>query len=289
MTERYYSEEDIEKGVTPSQLKRIGRQRQLPYLIYWFHRNFQDPAHETPYESAEGGYLYVLGGPYDAKSELDQEFARLVSAEVIDAAVEEVESDGILNWAPGHDHPAQREREEQWEDADYEPPTRPTLSDIIRELEGGAQPRYGDEFELQQRADLLGRLNRIEETLASFKPRHGRIGHNRPPVGQPDESAGSSETVEEANKATQIIRGELVKPTPDALTVARTTSRLRDLLDWFLGKADKAVDKIAERAGDALVVGVGVVGPSVVHALEGMLQSFVGAMTTWLTHVTLPF
>ena len=32
--------------------------------------NFEDPANETPYESSEGGYIYIWGGPYDALEQL---------------------------------------------------------------------------------------------------------------------------------------------------------------------------------------------------------------------------
>lgn len=36
----------------------------------WFLENYEDPAHRTPYESKEGGYIYIWGGPYDAHEEL---------------------------------------------------------------------------------------------------------------------------------------------------------------------------------------------------------------------------
>ena len=45
---RYYSEDDPDHGVTPSQLKRLGKARQIAYMRFWFHRNFEDPANETP-------------------------------------------------------------------------------------------------------------------------------------------------------------------------------------------------------------------------------------------------
>jgi hypothetical protein len=71
---RYYSEDDIERGITPSELKRAGRERQKEYMHHWFHRNFEDPVQETPYNSQEGGYLYIWGGPYDAREQLYDEF-----------------------------------------------------------------------------------------------------------------------------------------------------------------------------------------------------------------------
>src|ERR1019366_5514473 len=81
---RYYSEDDCERGITPSQLKRAGRARQKEYMRYWFYRNFEDPANETPYNSEEGGYLFIWGGPYDAREELYAEFEKLVPDARID-------------------------------------------------------------------------------------------------------------------------------------------------------------------------------------------------------------
>jgi hypothetical protein len=32
-------------------------------IMNWFDENFEDPAESTPYDSREGGYLYINGGP----------------------------------------------------------------------------------------------------------------------------------------------------------------------------------------------------------------------------------
>jgi len=39
-------------------------------MCRWFFCRFEDPAHGVPHDSGEGGYQYVLGGPYDADDEL---------------------------------------------------------------------------------------------------------------------------------------------------------------------------------------------------------------------------
>ena len=44
-----------------------------------------------PYDD---GYIYVLGGPYDAREELQNEFPE-IREEVIDEAVEAIERDGV--------------------------------------------------------------------------------------------------------------------------------------------------------------------------------------------------
>jgi hypothetical protein len=40
------------------------------WLKAWFLELYEDPLENCPYESAEGGYQYIWGGPYDALEEL---------------------------------------------------------------------------------------------------------------------------------------------------------------------------------------------------------------------------
>ncbi|HKY87537.1 MAG TPA: hypothetical protein VJL90_12310, partial [Pseudorhodoplanes sp.] len=56
----------------------------------WFLSNFEDPAENTPYESAEGGYQYIWGGPYDANEELYDNFPN-VPEEIIEGIVDELQ------------------------------------------------------------------------------------------------------------------------------------------------------------------------------------------------------
>ena len=99
--------------MTPSRLKRLGKEKQLEYMLFWFRSNFEDPAHETPYEGREGGYQYIWGGPYNALDQLGREFGDLVREDRIQEAADEAESDGIFDWAPGDNHPDKRDRERE--------------------------------------------------------------------------------------------------------------------------------------------------------------------------------
>lgn len=58
----------------------------------WFFSNFEDPVNNCPYESGEGGYQYIWGGPYDAREEIEAEFGEVVPQAVIDEVVDELES-----------------------------------------------------------------------------------------------------------------------------------------------------------------------------------------------------
>ena len=108
MAVRYYSLGDPKSYVTPSQLKRLGREKQIAYMVHWFRGMFEDPQNEMPYatdKESHYNYEYIWGGPYDANDELGDQFCGIVSDEVIKAAVEIVQNDGIHEWAPGPDHP----------------------------------------------------------------------------------------------------------------------------------------------------------------------------------------
>jgi hypothetical protein len=62
--------------MTASSLKRASRETKLAVMKTWFFENYEDPVENTLYESAEGGYQYIWGGPYDAHQELDAEIRR---------------------------------------------------------------------------------------------------------------------------------------------------------------------------------------------------------------------
>lgn len=63
-------------------------------MINWFYSNFEDPANGVPYESREGGYQYVFGGPYDPQEELSFEFEN-ADPEDIEKAAQEIYGNGF--------------------------------------------------------------------------------------------------------------------------------------------------------------------------------------------------
>jgi hypothetical protein len=81
-------------------------------MVEWFAQHYEDPAESTPYCSEEGGYMYLCGGPYDAREEIEARFAGkqgTFSADEWDAitaaAAAEVEEDGVDVWAKVIDDP----------------------------------------------------------------------------------------------------------------------------------------------------------------------------------------
>ena len=65
-------------------------------LVTWFHEHYVLPVHGVPYDSGEGGYQYVFGGPYEAIDELSSEFPNAEES-VIDEAAELINEEG-LDW-----------------------------------------------------------------------------------------------------------------------------------------------------------------------------------------------
>jgi|GEM_PF-3245821 len=66
----------------------------------WLLENFEDPADSLPFESADGGYSYIWGGPYETKELLDEKFGGRYSEALIDLAVEFIERKyGYIEWS----------------------------------------------------------------------------------------------------------------------------------------------------------------------------------------------
>ncbi len=59
-------------------------------MRHWFSANYEDPVENTPYESAEGGYIYIWGGPYDPREELDGEFVGVIPDKLIEDLAKEL-------------------------------------------------------------------------------------------------------------------------------------------------------------------------------------------------------
>lgn len=58
----------------------------------WFLEHYEDPANSCPYESAEGGYFYIQGGPYDAWEVLSDTFGRHIDENVLEEIAEGLSS-----------------------------------------------------------------------------------------------------------------------------------------------------------------------------------------------------
>jgi hypothetical protein len=79
----------------------------------WFYENFQNPVDCCPYDSGEGGYQYIYGGPYEPHEVLGEEFEGIVNVEVIKDLADELwdessewegrDRESERNWVPSAD------------------------------------------------------------------------------------------------------------------------------------------------------------------------------------------
>ena len=279
---RYYSPDDPNTYITPSRFRRLGKKNQIADMVHWFHGMFEDPANETPYESREGGYQYIWGGPYEAGEELGGEFGDIVSDGVIEAAVSEVESDGIFDWAPTSSNPHHRASLDDEVANVYEPP--PPIPDDIRErLASGVALQFGDPVEAKSRSALRDEISRLRESMEQDASIHGGIGHNRPP----DSLSLSVELTVEVTQAIEEIDDETAKSSPNVDAVVESTGRLEKVLAWIGRKLDKSVDGFMKTLG-ALGAGAGAADLAGVAVWENIAKVFRAALE-WLDAITLPF
>ncbi len=81
------------------ELKRMKSDDQLVAMEEWFRQNYEDPSYRTPYESAEGGFIWIWGGPFEAHDELQARFSHLVPIIVIQHLADKLNGE-CPEWGP---------------------------------------------------------------------------------------------------------------------------------------------------------------------------------------------
>ncbi len=76
--------------ITSGKIKKLPADQQIEMIRHWFDDRYTWP-NELPYDSGEGGYQWIWGGPYDAKDALENEFGGIASDDAIKALVSELE------------------------------------------------------------------------------------------------------------------------------------------------------------------------------------------------------
>lgn len=79
-------------------LQQASPEEQLRTICKWFVSRYADPANVLPYNSREGGYIWIDGGPYDARDEVEFNFTDIVPNSVLEQAIEIIENSGIYDW-----------------------------------------------------------------------------------------------------------------------------------------------------------------------------------------------
>ncbi|WP_155983389.1 hypothetical protein [Nitratireductor aquibiodomus] len=270
LPDRFKNNPDWRKALTKATI--------VKYLVDWFHYLYWDPANETPYNSREGGYLYIKGGPYSAEEELRGDFEGVVPEDAILEAVEEIESDGLFDWAPSPQHP---DSIDFYEDAVAEAYAQEEFSfEELKEIaKEGQSAGLGSKKEKAARATVLEQLAALKDDLP--KPSsHGGIGHNHPP----QEFELQGEELNEAAESLEAIEAELASDEPNVEIVAQKASFLGKAVGWVAGKIDTTVDAFCKSFGTALGVTAAATIPAAVLALPywGKLAVLLGSLKEWL-------
>lgn len=103
-------EPEDEHSVKGIPLDAIDPETQKDTMRDWFYQHYSDPIHSSPYDSEEGDYVYVFGGPYDPKHELWKEFGGIVPEEIINELADEL-TEISFNWTGNPDAQALDEYE----------------------------------------------------------------------------------------------------------------------------------------------------------------------------------
>jgi len=256
---RPFLEDGSQYGVSRTAFRRMRKAEKRELMIAWFHANYEDPAERTPYESAEGGYQWIWGGPYDAREELSTQFGDIASEALIEEVAKHVERHGLFEWAP-------IDRGDDLEEPEG-PDTPPDIYDISDEPSAA----YGTPLDREMRGRVAATLDDLQQALDHAPPIG--IGHNRPPEAiEPTE-------IEELRPAVQHLRAEFGKATPSIARVKQWTRPVRTALiactKWIGAKLDKAADSAASTAGPAILIWLA-------SQLSPHLHSVFNALIEWL-------
>lgn len=204
------------------------RDAAIANMVEWFFYHFESPEVEHYYDGEKGAYVWPFGGPFDASTQIEDNFGNdYINKEWRDAAVEEITKDGTEQWSPTtegqfYEHPS---------------PEHPQL--------GLEVPHISDDTSRDEAvAILLARVQKLEEQIAHVPFIYG---HNGPPdeVGLPPYDDADKLTLE---NVTKVIRTELAKQEPDAVQLEDSAEKVETIGSKILAYSLKSADTVAQEA-----------------------------------------
>lgn len=264
----------------------MSRDEQVAMMVEWFGRQFEDPQNDTPYNKDLGGYVYLWGGPFDASDQIQAEFSDAVDFDTMMRAVEEVQTDGTVEWAPQtggdfYEHPDEDDRVASGEIVDGDGDWPPIIAD-----------RAPIPPEPEARAEVVRRLDELEALIQPLVERleveskaPPMMGHNNPPEELEIVQAVPRDEWQSLKTAVDEIRQQTQTSEPDITVVERGNNRIlaaaAKLAGWIKDRLNKAVD-----TGVAIGVAYGLANPETIKAA---LISTAQAVQVWLNSLNWPF
>lgn len=209
----------------PPTLLGLSTDEAVDAIKEWFFSNFEDPAESTPYESAEGGYQYIWGGPYDTRDIIENVFYRRTRRAVTEAAIEELDRESF-EWVPNS---SRRQPPEEDED----------LGDVASTQQ-------------ERHALMLMQIGEIEQLLAQIPELPAGIGHNRPPEPLDIEPLNTEDRAE-ISSALAVLKSQPVKPDDGGkaaeVALARFETKREKLGNWLAKQGEIFASEAIKEAG----------------------------------------
>jgi hypothetical protein len=102
---RPFLEDGSQFGISRAAFEAMDQDEQREAMREWFLQNFEDPVNSTPRDDETKEYVFLWGGPYDAREQLWDKFGEIVPEELMDEVANEIERDGTVEWAPAPNSP----------------------------------------------------------------------------------------------------------------------------------------------------------------------------------------
>lgn len=261
---RPFLEDGSQYGISRTSFRKMRKDDKRELMVQWFHQNFEDPAERTSFVSSEGGYLWNHGGPYDAREQLYSMFGNMVSEKLIEEAAEEIEADGLTEWAPT---PNRNDYD------DYESLEDPRA--YFDDFSDKPTDQYGSAQDLKARERALTTLQQLLVVLDA--PKTIGIGHNNPP-----EKIEDTTIIEALRAPVAALHSELSKSSPSISFVKKLGTVLGNAalasVKWGGKKIDLAVDT-------AIKTGLPAVGAVVAATYNDQIHKAIDAVIAWLSIV----
>lgn len=256
----------------PPSLEGVESNARIEIMVDWFGENFEDPAQQTPYESAEGGYIYIWGGPYDAREEIEDAFPEATEEEIV-AAVEEVQSDGLFDWAP---HGSRiRDVESDYVDDGY----------VEEGYVESPQPIA------ERLKELASQLDTIQNHIDFWRNQPPGIGHN----GAPGEFTISPDDADLvlAEQSVSEVRAELGKADPTEEADFEVLDRAEDRFKKLAAKIKAALAAAGKWVVEGALKGLGgAMGVDIYNnpqKFASLLNDAAVNIGYWISHLQTPF
>jgi|GEM_PF-3419957 len=316
----FYTLQDGE--VTSEELSEMSDEDKESFIRRWFFYLYEDPANQTPYETREGGYQYIWGGPFDAREEIESAFSGIVSPEILDELIKNIGLDGD-EWAPTAVNPKHHAFEDRSKEdlisfeGDYEgdgsghypwqlglpfgePVTDPfgerdPIADhdqIDARIGRGVGTSFGTTYERAVRRSTLAHAADLQVLLSEKsapKAEHGGIGHNQPPSEITIDEEHGEQLKDAVETISEELNAEHRNDTPDVRKVSRAARVIQSIGKWVAQKLDMTLDAFLKALATALGTSAAAAGFFGYDAVIRKAMELYQSVIDWLNAVVLPF